>query len=216
MSSTKKFIADLLFGVQIVCAIVFCGAYALRSLTDVTGSSIAQFGLAAAFLVFNLALGVGAHRAKASRGTRQTIATYIIWLVLVALIIIAAATNPSYEWNEKDTATIVMAGFLTIGVLTIGGIRGLPLADPTMKALFGIAYKAVPQVLLAWKFLAEGASGTPAVSVVMGHATILIRLGQIYFMVREAGWDRYRFWLAVSEGVNEASWVVATIAWLIV
>ena len=70
MSAKKRMIADLLFGVQVVCATLFCGAYAVRSLTDVTGSSIAQFGLVAAFLVFNLALGVGAHRSAPSRVTR--------------------------------------------------------------------------------------------------------------------------------------------------
>ncbi len=85
-----------------------------------------------------------------------------------------------------------------------------------VKAFFAIAYKSVPQVLLAWKFLAEGASGTPGLSIIVGHATILVRLGQIYFMVREAGLDRNRVWLAVSETANELSWVIATIAWLIV
>ena len=74
----------------------------------------------------------------------------------------------------------------------------------------------MPQLLLAWKFLAEGASGTPLTSVIVGHATILIRLGQIYFMVREAGFDRNRVWLAVSEVSNEVSWIVATAAWLAV
>lgn len=85
-----------------------------------------------------------------------------------------------------------------------------------VKGLFGVAYKSIPQVLLAWKFLAEGGSGTPGPSVVLGHATISIRLGQIYFMVKEAGWDRNRFWLAVSESANELSWIIATLAWLAV
>lgn len=216
MSSKKKIIADSLFGVQIVGAVVYCGAYALRSLKDVTGSSVAQVGLVAMFLLFSLALGVGAHRASPSRTTRQGIATYSIWFVLILTIIGAIATNPAYQWNHKDTVTLVTAIILTIGALAVGTVRQLRLSDPMMKALFAIAYKSVPQVLLAWKFLAEGASGTPGLSVIVGHATILVRLGQIYFMVREAGWDRNRFWLAVSEISNEVSWIIATIAWLVV
>ena len=216
MSSQKKMIADFLFGVQIIGALVFCGAYALRSLHDVTGSSIAQFGSVAAFLAFSFALGVGAHRASPSRVTRQAIATYVIWFVLIAAIIVAAGTNPAYQWNAKDTATVATAMILTILVLAVGAIRHLSLTDPMMKAFFAIAYKSVPQVLLAWKFLAEGASGTPGLSVIVGHATILIRLGQIYFMVREAGWDRNRFWLAWSEIANEVSWCIATLVWLMV
>jgi hypothetical protein len=216
MSSHKKMIADLLCWVQIIGATVFCGAYALRSLSDVRGSSVAQFGLVATYLLFHLWLGMGAHRASPSRLTRQAIATYVIWFVLILAIIGAAWTNPAYRWNEKDTTTLLTALVLTIVVLVVSYARHVTIKDPMVKASFAIAYKSVPQVLLAWKFLAEGASGTPGLSIVVGHATILIRLGQIYFMVREAGWDRNRIWLAISEVANELSWVVATIAWLVV
>lgn len=214
MSFKKQVISDSLFWVQIIGAVVFCGAYTLRSLHDITGSSAAQFGLVAMFLVFNLALGIGAHRAKPSRTTRQAIATYIVWLVLVTILIGVVVTNSAYQWNEKDTTTLITALVLTVAVLTIGGVKGLSPNDPMMKGLFAIAYKSVPQVLLAWKFLAEGASGTPAVSIWVGHATILVRLGQIYFTVNEAGWDRNRVWLAISETANEVSWIIATIVWL--
>jgi hypothetical protein len=206
--------ADLLFWVQVAGALLFCGAYIVRSIEDVTGSSVAQFGLVAAFLLFNLALSAGAHRASPSRVTRQAIATYVIWLFLMTSVVGVVIANPSYQWNEKDSATLATAVVLTVVVLVLGRARKLPLTDPAMKALFAIAYKAVPQVLLAWKFLAEGASGTPGLSVAVGHATILIRLGQISFMVQEAGWDRNRRWLAVSEVLNELSWVIASIAWL--
>lgn len=216
MSLNKKLVADSLFGVQIIGAVIFSGAYALRSLSDVRGSSIAQFGLVATYLLFHLWLGVGAHRASPSRLTRQAIATYVIWFVLIMAIIGAAWTNPAYRWNDKDTTTLLMAVVLTIVVITVVCIRRLPFADPKVKASFAVAYKSVPQVLLAWKFLAEGASGTPGLSIIVGHATILIRLGQISLMVGEAGWDRNRIWLAVSETINELSWVVVTIAWLIV
>jgi len=216
MSSYKKNVADLLFGVQIIGAIAFSGAYAWRSLTDVRGTSVAQFGLVGAFLLFHLALGVGAHRVAPSRLTRQAITTYIVWFVLILIMVGAAWTNKSYRWNEKDTTTLLTAVALTIAVLVVGALQRRPLSDPMMKASFAIAYKSVPQVLLAWKFLAEGASGTPGLSVIVGHVTILIRLGQIYFMVREAGWDRNRVWLATSEVANEISWVIATIAWLYV
>jgi hypothetical protein len=216
MSSQKKIITDLLFWVQVIGATVFCGAYALRSLTDVTGSSVAQFGLVATYLLLHLSLGIGAHCAAPSRLTRQAIATYVIWFVLILAIISAAWTNPAYRWNEKDTATLVTAVLLTVAVIVVSYIRHLQIKDPMVKAFFAIAYKSVPQVLLAWKFLAEGASGTPGLSIIVGHVTILIRLGQIYFMVREAGWDRNRIWLAISEIANEVSWMVATIAWCVV
>ena len=216
MSRSTRIWADLLFGVQIIGATIFCGAYAWRSLSDITGSSIAQFSLVAAFLIFQLVLSLGAHSASPSRSTRQALATYLIWLVLISVMILAAGTNPTYRWNEKDDATLITAIALTGIVILITVVKRKKFADPMIKAYFAIAYKSVPQVMLAWKFMAEGATGTPGLSVIVGHATIIIRLGQIYFMVREAGWDRNRLWLAISESLNELSWVVATIAWLYV
>lgn len=216
MSWKERTVADLLFGVQIVGALVFCGAYFMRSLHDVTGSSIVQFSLVATFLLFHLALSVGAHRAAPSRVTRQAIFTYAFWFVLIVAIIGAAGTNPAYQWNEKETAQLMTAVVLTIAVLIVSAIQDRKMSDPMVKALFAIAYKSVPQVLLAWKFLAEGATGTPGLSVVAGHLTILIRLGQIYFMVREVGWDRNRVWLAISESLNEVSWIIASVVWFFI
>ncbi len=216
MSKKKRAVADLLFGVQILGALLFCGAYFFRSLDDVTGSSLVQFGLVATYLLFHLALGIGAHRAASSRVTRQTVFTYTFWFVLIVAIIGAVGTNPAYRWNEKETTQLLTAVTLTVAVLVASAAKNRKVSDPMVKALFAIAYKSVPQVLLAFKFLGEGASGTPILSVVVGHLTILIRLGQIYFMVEEAGWDRNRVWLAVSETANEVSWIVASIAWLTV
>ncbi len=213
MSFRKRLVADFLFVTQIIGAMVFCGAYILRSLTDVSGSSLAQFGTVFAFLLFHLTLGVAAHKAAPSRVTKQAIATYLIWLVLMGSLMLAVGINPAYHWNEKDTTTLETTAILSVAVLIMRRIAHLPFSAPAVKGLFAIAYKSVPQVLLGWKFLAEGATGTPGLSIIVGHATILVRLGQIYFMVREAGWDRNRAWLAISETTNELSWIVASVAW---
>jgi len=216
MSSRKQMIADSLFVVQIIAAITFCGAYTLRSVTDVTGSSVAQFGLVVMFSGLNLALSIGAHRASPSRTTRQGIATYAVWIVLMLILIGVVSTNSVYQWNEKDTTTLGTALVLIVIVLVIAGMKKVSPNDPMMKGLLAVAFKSVPQVLLAWKFFAEGASGTPGLSIWVGHFCIIIRLGQIYFMVREAGWDRNRVWLAISEISNGLSWIIATAVWVFV
>ena len=212
----KKFITDLLFGIQIIGALIFCGAYIIRSKEDVTGSSIVQFSLVATYLLFHLALSVDAHRVAPSRVTQQTMFTYAFWFVLMIAIIVVASTNPAYMWNDKEATQLLTAGIMTIVVLVASAIKHRKLSDPMVKAFFAIAYKSVPQVLLAWKFLAEGASGTPGLSVIVGHLTIIVRLGQIYFMVKEAGWDRNRIWLVISEALNEASWIIASVVWWLV
>lgn len=213
-ANKRKMIGDLLFGIQIIGALVFCSAQFLRSLADVKGASIAQFGLVATYLVFHLSLGIGAHRVKASRLTRQAIATYCVWFVMIIAIMIAVWINGTYRWSIQDTTTISIAVALTVTIFVISSICNTTIADPMIKAWLAIAYKSAPQVLLAWKILAEGGSGIPGLSVIAGHVTIIIRLGQIYFMVKEAGWDRNRKWLAISETTNELSWIITSIAWL--
>ncbi|OGY31681.1 MAG: hypothetical protein A2805_02180 [Candidatus Andersenbacteria bacterium RIFCSPHIGHO2_01_FULL_46_36] len=215
MSAKKQTIADLLFVVQIIGAVLFCGAQFLRSLVDVRGVSIVQFGLVATYLIFHLALGIGAHRARPSRLTRQAIATYCTWFLLMIAIIGAVLANGSYRWSVQDTTTLLIALVLTLLIIVVGHWYNFTIANPVTKALLAITYKSVPQVLLAWKILAEGGSGIPALTVLVGHLTILIRLGQIYMMVREAGWDPNRKWLGISETANGITWVIATIAWLL-
>lgn len=220
MSLSKKTMADLFFGVQIIGALLFCGAYAWRLRTDVVGASVAQFALVVLYLVFHIVLAINAHCDEPSRGTKQAIVMYALWLVLMLIIVGVVITNPSYQWDKKDTTTTIMGLILTLAVLATSYVQGLPLKDPMIKGFFAIAYKAVPQVLLAWKFLAEGASGVPALSIWVGHATILIRLGHLYLIggekEGEKEWNKGRLWLWRSEMANEASWIIATIAWLIV
>lgn len=213
-SQTEKLVADSLFLLQVVGAILFSGAYVLRAIHDVTGSSIVQFGLVALFLAFHLMLSVGAHKTKPSRLTRQAIGTYILWLVLYVAVIVATASNTKYRWTPRETTTLLCSMWLIIVVVILTRILRQPISSPMTKALLAIAFKSIPQVFLAWKFLVEGASGTPTTAIVVGHITILTRLGQIYYLVREAGWDKNRLWLAISELCNEATWTIVSVVWL--
>ncbi|MGB4076306.1 MAG: hypothetical protein WBK28_01210 [Minisyncoccia bacterium] len=215
MSLPKKTIADRLFEVQLVGAVIFCGAQFMRSLEDVHGVSVVQFALATAFVVFNLLLGIGAHRAKPSRVTMQAIVTYVVWVVMLTAVVVAVATNREYRWSIQDSVILTVAAVLTVGTLGIGTLLRKPIRDPVTLAFLAIASKSVPQLLLVWIILDQGGSGIPTTSIIVGHCTILIRLGQIYFMVREAGWERNRVWLAVSESAAELTWIAATIAWLV-
>lgn len=213
MSRRDRVIADLLFGVQIVFAVIFGVSYAQRATQDVAGTSVAQFGLVLAFLAFSLALAAGAHRKEPTRASRQVIATYVIWIALVTGMILAAWNNPDYHWSSKDTTFIEVAALLTVAVSLFGLLLGKGPRDAMMKALLAITYKAVPQAMLVWKFLDEGSSGTPLAAIVVGHITITVRLCQICFMGRGKKWDRDRLWLFVNEAANELSWIIATIVW---
>ena len=121
--------------------------------------------------------------------------------------------SPGVRWTLVDTVT----ASLTLGgvalATAIGRARGLRFGDPMLHAAYAVCSKAIPQLTLAWNIFREGGDGISIVAFTAGHITIGMRLVQVRFSIREAGWDRNRIGIAIGEAANEASWVVATVAW---
>lgn len=216
MSSKKKLIADLLFGVQIISGFVLCGIQFFRLLETTKGQLLSMFLVMEAYLCLHLMLAVGAHHAQPSRVTRQTLWTYVMWLALIDFNIVAIFLNGSYEWSQNDTRTVTLALLGTVLVFAAMKLRGVGLQDPMLKSCLAMLFKALPQFIMAFEVAQKGGAGVPAAVVIAGNITILIRIGQIWFSIREAGWDRNRVWLCVSETVNEVSWATVSIIWFFV
>lgn len=213
MSSKKKLIADLLFGVQIIGAFVLCGSQFFRLLETTKGQLLSMFLVMEAYLCLHLMLAAGAHRAQPSRVTRQTLWTYVMWLALIGTNIVAIFLNGSYQWSQNDTRTATLALLGTVLVFAVMKLRGIRLQDPMLKSFLAMLFKALPQFIMAFEVAQKGGAGVPAAAVIAGNITILIRIGQIWFSIREAGWDRNRVWLCVSETVNEVSWATVSVIW---
>ena len=98
--------------------------------------------------------------------------------------------------------------------LAVGSRQRLGIADPMVKGWLAVFFKAIPQLALAYKIYLRGGAGLAAAAVITGHITILARLGQLWFSIQEAGWDRNRRGSALSELANEGSWIIATLVWL--
>lgn len=213
MSLKRKLIADFLFLVQIICAFILCGSQFFRFLETTKGQLLSMFLIMEAYLCLHLMLAVDAHRAQPSRVTRQTLWTYAIWLTLIGSNI-AAIFNGSYQWNQNDTRTATLALLGTALVFAVMKLRGIGLQEPILKSFLAMLYKALPQFIMAFEVAQKGGAGVPAAAVITGNITILIRIGQIWFAIREAGWDRNRVWLCVSETMNEVSWATVSVVWL--
>lgn len=184
-------------------------------LTTTEGVSFTWLAFWAVFLVINLSLAWRAHRALPSRVTRQTLAVYWTWSVLIALNLFVFIVRGKLLWTGIDTVTsaIALAGIMV--TLAAGARHGLGIGDGLVRGWLAVFFKAVPQLALAWSVLVHGGGGVSAVVIIGGHLTICTRLGQILLALREAGWDRNRRGAAISEFANEGSWIVATVAWLI-
>lgn len=215
MSQRKETIVDLLFGVQVIGAVIFCGSQFVRLLTNVQGQSLSMMLIMEVYILLHLALAMAAHTAKPSRVTRQTVATFIMWIVGLGSNIGAIFYNGSYRWSGFDNTTCLLA--LAGSVLVFGSSKlyGIGFSDPMPKALLAMLFKALPQFVMAFKVASEGGAGVPAAVIIIGNATVLIRLAMIWIAIREEGQDRNRTWLFASETANEVSWAVVSMVWLV-
>jgi hypothetical protein len=213
MSSRKKIVADLLFGVQIASTFVWGGAQFVRMLTTSQGVSVSWFGFWELFLVLNLMLALRAHKTQPSRVTRQTIATYSLWTLIVSMDLGVMVVRGTTNWNERDVMTTIFATLGIVATLAVARAKSFGIVDPVVKGWLGASFKGIPQLGLAYNLMTLGANGLAGMTILTGHITVLTRLGQLYFSIREAGWDRNRTGSAISELANYGSWVIVTIAW---
>ncbi len=214
MSRTQKVTADLVLAIQIVGVFVLGGSQFLRLLETVRGVNIMMFIAFEIFIVLNLAITIGLHRKQPTRVTRQLLGTYLMWFVAMGMNVGAVVWHGGYRWGMNDALTGIIAGSSVAVTLLIAMRRGLKFGDPIVKGWLAVCFKAIPQIMLGVKIMAEGGHGLPAAAVWMGHVTIIARLCQVGIATREGGWNRNLIGLVISEATNELSWVIVTIIWL--
>ena len=123
--------------------------------------------------------------------------------------------NATELWDAKDTLTaiLVASGLMITGLIAYR--LDLGLADPLVHAGFAACCIGLPQLTLTYKIFTVGGAGMAGLMLLAGHIGICTRLGQLWFAIREAGWDRNRQGAALSELANEATWLLVTLAWLV-
>ncbi len=214
MAGAKTLAADAFFLLQLCLAGISGGSQLVRLFSSTQGVNVTWLASWLAYLLINLALTVRAHLLKPSRVTRQTVATYAAWSLAITACLAVLLWQGAEKWAGVDTLNAALVG---TGVLATGGwarLRGLSLTDPLVKGFFGVCFIGLPQVILAYNIFTVGGAGLAGGMLLAGHLGITTRLGQLWFAIREAGWDRNRQGAAISELANEATWVLVTVAWL--
>ncbi len=215
MFSYKRISADVLFALQIALALISGGSEFLRLLTTAQGVSLTWLASWLIFLLINLGLTLRSHRLLPSRVTTQTVLTYGAWTTVIAACLGALLWQGTELWDGKDTLTVILVGLgLTLTGFTAYRL-GLGLADPLVHAGVAACFIGLPQLILAYKIFTVGGQGMAGLMLLAGHIGICTRLGQLWFAIREAGWDRNRQGAALSESANEITWLLVTLAWLV-
>ncbi|MSR15152.1 MAG: hypothetical protein EXR86_11435 [Gammaproteobacteria bacterium] len=215
MSMRARRIADGLFAIQMGCVLLF-GVTQISLMWKTTeGVSLTWFVFWAIFLGINLVLAVRAHQVQPSRVTSQTVFTYAAWLTVLAAGLGVLVWRSLGAWYLVDTVNVIVSGLGIAVTYLLGRRHGLGFADPMVRGWLAVFFKATPQLTLAWHITQVGGAGLAPIAIFSGHATICIRIGQLYFSIREAGWDRNRIGSAISEIANEVSWIITTAVWLV-
>jgi hypothetical protein len=214
MDQKKQLIADSFFALQLALAAISGVSQFARLLTTSQGVNITWLASWLAFLLINLGLTIRAHHTQPSRVTLQTVWSYGTWTLVIAANLALLLWRGPGMWDAKDTTTTIIVGLGLLLALVWARWRHLPVTDPMVQGLFGVCCIGLPQITLAYKIFLEGGAGLAGGMLLAGHFAVLTRLGQLWFALREAGWDRNRVGAAMSEAANEITWLLVTFAWL--
>ena len=207
--------SDVLFLAQMAGMLFFLVGQSMRMTESVQGISPTWFVCAWAFCVINVGLAFRGWRQAPGRATSQLFVTHASWTVGIAWIIaLLWHERAGVHWDWRDSATIAVVSVSAALTFAVGRGRGLGITDPMVRGWLAAAFRGIPHLTLAYKIGLEGGDGISALAVWAAHATALIRIGQLRIAVREAGWDRARKGMALSEAASELTWVVVTVAWL--
>lgn len=214
MPNVRSLAADAFFLLQLALAGISGGSQVWRLLETTQGVNVSWLLAWLTYLLINLGLTAKAHLAHPSRVTRQTVITYSAWTLAIAACLGVLLWRGPEPWATLDTLNTGLVGSGLAATWLGARLKGLPVSDPVVRGVFGLCFIGLPQVILAYNIFTVGGAGLAGGMILAGHIGITTRLGQLYFALREAGWDRNRLGAAVSEIANEVTWLMVTAAWL--
>lgn len=215
MSNSKKMTEDLIFWFLVICAITFGVSQFAQMLSSTQGVSTSAYLFAWVAVSLNFYLAYKAHKANPSRLTIQATVVQFIGVIIYTSFISLVIYKGNNVWDMKDSITSVLVAFGIFATLSVSTKQNLPWADPVVKGYLSLFFRAVPLFIMAYKVFTVGGAGLSVIMIVTFHILAIVRITQIAMSITEAGWDRNRRGLIISEIGNEMSWVCVTVSWLI-
>lgn len=214
--ATRVKSADVLFALQTVLMIFFVTGQAQRMTQSVEGISPTWLIFGELFCVINATLALLGWRSTPSRATLQLLITHTGWTLGIGLLIALLAVRfDEVGWGWYDSLASICVAIGAAIILAIATRRKLSLTDPMIRGWLAAIFRGIPHAAMAYKIFLVSGGGIAPLTIWIAHMTTLIRIGQLGFAVREAGWDRARRGMAIAEGGNELTWMLVTIIWLV-
>ncbi|MBT3230979.1 hypothetical protein HN358_04360 [Candidatus Uhrbacteria bacterium] len=207
--------SDALFALQMILMVFFVGGQAHRMTQSVEGISPTWLIFGEIFCIINMSLAWLSWRDTPGRAVMQLLITHTGWTVGIGLLVgLLLVRMSEVGWGWYDTLASTVVVITIIGIFTVAWRRKLSITDPIIRGWLAGIFRGIPHFAMAYKISLVGGDGIAAIAVWIAHATTLIRIGQLAFAVREAGWNRSLRGMAISELSNEITWIIVTIVWI--
>lgn len=205
---------DFLYYFQLFGALVF-GTSQIVHMWNVSTQGVATstYMFTLAFVAINTYLAIASDRLLQTKTSKQIVVIYVMGCIVYGLFVLTLCIKSHNAWTIADTVTSAIVGILIAITSVVASLKQLSFKDPVVKGIYGLWFRFVPHLALAWKIETEGGQGINVVAVVVFHILTLTRIVQI-FINYKTEWNRNKTGLAIAEIGNELSWIIVTIVWL--
>lgn len=158
----------------------------------------------------NIWLSLDSHKVNDNRGSKQMLAIYSAWGVVVSLLIAVFFSQADTIWRDSDT---ILASLTSVGIIlgaTYIKNMGLKFDSPFARGLQSILLRVTPQLFLCYTILTEGGDGFSIVFIVLGHIAVFTRLDVLDSNKHEESTEVLR----KSEIANWITWGFLTLIWI--
>ncbi len=208
-------ISTTLFGIQLVATVLFGGGQLIRMYKTRKGVSLTWFVLWEGFITMNLILTGDAFMTNANLTNTQAVIGYAAWAVMIAFDIALILWFGLVSWDRYETITVIIGVGGIVTVLSVAYLQREGVANPWVKGGIALFCKTTSQIVFAFKIREKGRIGLAGMTLVMGHVTVMCRVGQILCAISVTGtWDENLTASLISELGNELSWILVTVCWL--
>ncbi|MBI3633148.1 MAG: hypothetical protein HY226_02545 [Candidatus Vogelbacteria bacterium] len=215
----ESIVGDVLFAVQMALSWMFFVSQFRRAFSTTTGMTMTWALFCSAFVFVNLLLARGNYIESRSRKAWQVRAVYVNWLAIWLAILAPTAYYGTWKYNDSIVSSLIL--FAVAVLLWFRREKSLKasISEPITRGLVSLITKSVPQLFIAYCiWMAKSNAGLSGVALSIGHATVCIRIAEVYIMAYPGEWSKWsrnNQGLFISEVGNELTWLVTTFTWLV-
>lgn len=206
----RKIRMDFAYPTQLGICIFSGGAQTVTMQTTTEGTMLSWLISWWLSTAINIWLSLDSHKANDNSNSKQLLAIYSAWGVVVSLLIAVFISQADVIWRDSDTILMTLTLVGTILGATYIKNNKLRFDSPFARGLQSILLRVTPQLFLCYTIFTSGGNGFSWVFIVLGHVAVLTRLDLLHLNKHEESTRALR----KSEIANWITWGFLTLVWI--